>query len=47
MSYNRNSPHPPTSDFRVGDRVAVTKVPTFLVTHLADPMKLGATGTVV
>lgn len=47
MSYNRNNPHPPTSDFQVGDRVVVTKVPTFLVTHLADPMKLGATGTVV
>lgn len=47
MSYNRNSPHPPTSGFQVGDRVVVTKVPTCLVTHLANPMKLGATGTVV
>ena len=26
MSYNKNHPHPPTSPFQIGDRVAVTGV---------------------
>lgn len=47
MSWNRNNPHPPTSEFQVGDRVVVTKVPTELLTSQDNEMKYGATGTIV
>ena len=47
MSWNRNNPHPPTSEFQVGDRVVVTKVPTHPHPTQNNGIRYGATGTVV
>ena len=44
MGYNRQNPCPPTSEFRVGDRVVVTAKP--LNRHDLSYPPVGATGTV-
>ena len=47
MSYNKNHPHPPTSPFQIGDRVAVTGVSAIRRPFQDRNIREGATGTVV